>query len=75
MFTGAERLVESYGLGSVVPNTVLLGDSEQAELRAGYCGMIAHFHDAQRNVVIVTTRTAVSAGAGASTSACSTTAG
>ncbi len=52
-FTGAERLVESYGLGSVVPNTVLLGDSEQAELRAGYCGMIAHFHDAQRNVVIV----------------------
>ncbi|HSG81342.1 MAG TPA: Na-K-Cl cotransporter, partial [Gemmatimonadota bacterium] len=28
-FSGAERLVSAYGLGSVTPNTVLLGDSEQ----------------------------------------------
>ena len=27
-FTGVERLVEAYGLGSLSPNTVLIGDSE-----------------------------------------------
>jgi amino acid transporter len=52
-FSGAEQLVSAYGLGSVTPNTVLLGDSEKAEHRAAYCEMIAHFHEAQRNVIIV----------------------
>jgi len=52
-FSGAERLAEFYGLGAVVPNTVLLGDSENLERREEYCGMIAHFNRLQRNVVIV----------------------
>lgn len=52
-FDGAVRLLESYGLGSLVPNTVLLGDSEAVNRREDYCQMIAKFHQAQRNVVIL----------------------
>ncbi|WP_267384794.1 Na-K-Cl cotransporter [Cyanobacterium sp. uoEpiScrs1] len=52
-FDGAERLVETYGLGSIVPDTVLLGDSQQSSHRDRYCQMIANLHRAQRNVVIL----------------------
>ncbi len=52
-FAGAERLVESYGLGALVPNTVLMGDSEDPERRERYCQMLATFHQAERNIVIV----------------------
>jgi amino acid transporter len=52
-FVGGERLVESYGLGALTPNTVLLGDSQTPEIRDRYCAMIAHFYHARRNVVIV----------------------
>ncbi|MGK7877640.1 MAG: amino acid permease [Xenococcaceae cyanobacterium] len=52
-FDGARRLVETYGLGPVVPNTILLGDSEEPSRRDRYCQMIAHLHRAKRNVVIL----------------------
>jgi amino acid transporter len=52
-FEGAERLVDTYGMGAVVPNTVLLGDSERVERRDRYCAMIRHFHDSRRNVLIL----------------------
>jgi hypothetical protein len=52
-FEGSIRLVETYGLGALVPNTVLLGDSERDDLRAAYCAMIAHFYHAQRNTAII----------------------
>jgi hypothetical protein len=45
--------VKSYGLGTLVPNTIILGDSETAGIRKQYCEMIAQFHDLNRNVVIV----------------------
>ena len=49
---GTQRLVEVYGLGSLVPNTVLLGDSEESTYRPRYCQMISQIHQAGRNVVI-----------------------
>ncbi len=52
-FEGAEQLVATYGLGTVVPNTILLGDSEQVKHRQEYCRMVAHFHASKRNTVIV----------------------
>ena len=52
-FAGTELLVEAYGLGPLVPNTILLGDSEQSELRPRYCAMVEHLWRARRNVVIV----------------------
>ena len=52
-FEGAERLVEAYGLGEMVPNTILLGDSEVPEHREAYCRMLERFHEGQRNLVIL----------------------
>ena len=51
-FEGAERLVEAYGLGPLVPNTILLGSTENQENRDRYGDMIVTFHQAQRNVII-----------------------
>ncbi|MEO9885199.1 MAG: Na-K-Cl cotransporter [Balneola sp.] len=52
-FDGGKRLVEAYGLGALVPNTIILGDSENEEIRKDYCEMISTFHRLQRNVLIV----------------------
>ena len=52
-FEGAMQLVETYGIGPLVPNTILLGDSEQATRRQAYCDLIAQLHQAKRNVVIL----------------------
>ncbi len=51
-FVGAEQLVNSYGIGPLVPNTVLLGDSQSLERRDSYCQMIIQLHKAQRSVII-----------------------
>lgn len=51
-FEGAVRLVETYGLGPLVPNTIVMGDSEEPSRRAAFCQAIAQIHDSQRNVVI-----------------------
>jgi solute carrier family 12 sodium/potassium/chloride transporter 2 len=51
-FTGAEQLVNSYGIGPLVPNTILLGDSQSIERRDSYCQMIVQLHKAQRSVII-----------------------
>ncbi len=52
-FEGATRLIEAYGIGALTPNTVLLGDTELEDHRSAYCRMIAGFHEARRNVVIL----------------------
>ena len=52
-FLGAKQLVNSYGLGSLVPNTVLLGDTEESAHHYSYCDMISHFYQSSRNVVIL----------------------
>ena len=52
-FEGAKRLVDSYGLGALVPNTILLGDSENLDHRKEYCDMISYFYSQKRNVIII----------------------
>lgn len=52
-FEGAMRMVDYYGLGALVPNTIILGDSENLELREKYCDMIRYFYRLKRNVVII----------------------
>ena len=52
-FTGSKQLVNSYGLGSVVPNTVLLGDTEENSHHEPYCDMVSHFYKSKRNVIIL----------------------
>ena len=52
-FVGSKQLVNSYGLGSLVPNTVLLGDTEENSHHEAYCDMISHFYQSNRNVIIL----------------------
>jgi amino acid transporter len=52
-FVGSEQLVETYGLGTLVPNTILLGDTKEKEHRAPYCRMVEKFYFSKRNVLIV----------------------
>lgn len=52
-FEGARSLVEVYGLGSLVPNTIILGDSQQEETRKEFTELTGVFRKAQRNVLIV----------------------
>lgn len=52
-FTGMAQLVEAYGIGPLMPNTVLLGDTENPDGRDRFCAMVAHCHRAKRNVVIL----------------------
>lgn len=52
-YEGMGRLVESYGLGELVPNTIVMGDTENEELIDKYSDIIATFHGLNRNVVIV----------------------
>ncbi|MDZ7846061.1 MAG: hypothetical protein U5L96_04470 [Owenweeksia sp.] len=52
-FEGAKRLVDTYGLGQMVPNTVLLGASESLQNEARYCDMLLHFFRSRRNIVVV----------------------
>jgi amino acid transporter len=52
-FEGAVNLVNAYGLGTLVPNTVILGESLSDESRSNFCNMIHRFYDLQRNVLIV----------------------
>ncbi|MFC1791928.1 Na-K-Cl cotransporter, partial [Gemmatimonadota bacterium] len=52
-FAGSEVLVETYGLGTLVPNTILLGDNEDPEHRAPYCRMVEKFYFSRKNVIII----------------------
>ncbi|MEO0459081.1 MAG: amino acid permease [Cyanobacteria bacterium P01_A01_bin.114] len=53
-FAGAEQLIEAYGIGPLVPNTLLLGDtkSPDPEVQQRYYNIIAKCHEAKRNVII-----------------------
>ncbi|MGB3517365.1 MAG: amino acid permease [Elainellaceae cyanobacterium] len=52
-FEGAVQLIETYGIGPLVPNTIVLGDSENPSRRASYCNLIAQTHKGNRNVIIL----------------------
>lgn len=52
-FEGSVQLVHTYGLGALVPNTILLGASEEATHREAYCGMIRQFYESERNVLVM----------------------
>jgi amino acid transporter len=52
-FSGGVQLMTTYGLGTLVPNTVVVGASERAEAHAGFCRMLAEFHGAQRNALVI----------------------
>jgi amino acid transporter len=52
-FAGMERLVSTYGFGPLVPNTVLLGVTEQPGHLEEYCDTLETMHDLRRNVMLL----------------------
>ncbi|TRO66930.1 amino acid permease [Christiangramia sabulilitoris] len=52
-FLGAESFVRAYGLASLEPNTIILGDSENSLYRKNYCDMINSFYKLNRNLLII----------------------
>ncbi|WP_407659592.1 Na-K-Cl cotransporter [Limnoraphis robusta] len=51
-FIGAQQLVDAYGIGPLIPNTVLLGDSQSSQRRDSYCQMIAELNKRERSIII-----------------------
>lgn len=51
-FTGSRHLVRAYGMGDLVPNTVIMGDNQDPRKLPEYCKMISDFHNLKRNVLI-----------------------
>ncbi len=52
-YRGINEFIKYYGLGTLTPNTIILGDSESEVNRQKYAEMITHFHELNRNVVII----------------------
>ncbi|MGD1893580.1 MAG: Na-K-Cl cotransporter, partial [Cyclobacteriaceae bacterium] len=52
-FSAGVRLIQTYGIGALVPNTIILGDTRELTHHSAYCSMIEQFYEARRNVVIV----------------------
>jgi hypothetical protein len=52
-FIGAKTMIDHYGLGSLKPNTIILGDTREESHLPDYCDMIAYFFRSQRNVMIL----------------------
>lgn len=52
-YTGLEMLASAYGLGAVMPDTIMLGFSEQEEHCQRYCQMLQHLYQTQRHIAIV----------------------
>jgi len=53
IYDGARQLVNFYGIGHLVPNIVLLGDSTVEDHYPDYCKMVRGFYEEKRNVLIV----------------------
>lgn len=52
-YQGISEYVKYYGLGTLSPNTIILGDSENESNRQKYADMITHFYGLNRNVIII----------------------
>ena len=53
IYEGARQLVNYYGIGHLVPNIILLGDSTMEAHYMDYCNMVRGFYQEKRNVLIV----------------------
>ncbi len=53
LYQGMGELVESYGIGPLVPNTILLGHPDETMNLDTFCQFLAHCHHSQRNIVVL----------------------
>jgi len=50
---GAKGLIETYGVGSIAPNTIVLGDSSHMERIDDFIKIIKTAYQAEKNVIII----------------------
>lgn len=50
---GASELISNYGMGTIAPNTILMGETEHRENFEEFSGFIRHIYRSRRNLVIV----------------------
>lgn len=55
IFEESGNIVQYYGLGSLVPNTVLMGKSRDNETLPEYIAMLRRIHEEQKNLLILHT--------------------
>ncbi|MBL7075984.1 MAG: amino acid permease [Kiritimatiellae bacterium] len=53
VITGAESLIRAYGFGSIVPNTILLGETGKDETFARFARLIQLVYRMRRNLILV----------------------
>ena len=53
LYDGVSHLVQSYGLGPLVPNTVIVGATNREEVKKPYFEMVRSIYEQQRNLVIL----------------------
>jgi len=51
--SGAQSLVRAYGLGPLIPNTIVLGETEKEDNFYIFAEMLIRIYQAKRNIVIV----------------------
>ena len=52
-FSGAKQLVDTYGIGSLTPNTIVLGHSETSKHLTPFTDLITYIYNAKRNLIIM----------------------
>jgi len=52
-FSGVRMLIDAYGLGSLVPNTIVLGQSETKENLESFSQTIKYIYASKRNLIVV----------------------
>ena len=52
-FVGLGSIAQSYGLGALQPNTIIIGERESENSKQEYCKMIESFYNLEKNVLIV----------------------
>lgn len=53
IWEGLRALIQSYGMGPLVPNTILMGESEREDNYESFIGLVKFIHRSNRNVVIM----------------------
>ncbi|MEM9566957.1 MAG: amino acid permease [Cyanobacteria bacterium P01_E01_bin.34] len=52
-FNGARQLVETYGLGPLIPNMVVMGASGDGDNLSNYCQLVSDIHLAGRSIAVL----------------------
>ncbi len=56
LYDGASRMIETYGIGPLFPNTIILGATQREDIREDYYHLIRETHERNRNILVINQR-------------------